>query len=458
VLLGYILAGMKVLNILIVDDELNIRKTIAYCLAAEGHTVITVGRSSEALEEAAQQSFDLAFLDLKLGNENGMDLVPELIARTPWIKIVIITAHASIRSAVEAVKKGASDYMEKPFTPDQILLVTSRMQQLLTMEMELFSLKEIQDDSGPNLLLESRSPSMRAALDTLKKAAGSQAILLLTGESGTGKSVLAKAVHHWSSRSQRPFAVVSCPSIPSELLESELFGHTRGSFTGAVKNNPGRLSLCDGGTLLLDEIADMPVAVQAKLLQFIQDKTYQRVGDPVSRRADVRIIAATNGSLEERIQAGTFREDLYYRLNVISVAIPPLRDHKEDILPLAREFLSYYCRVNHRTACTLSEKDAARLTSYSWPGNIRELRNTIERAVILGDERTLDAEIIPPLSDESGKEESFPALGDQATLEQIESIHIRRVIARSATLQEAAATLGIDQATLWRKRRSYHIS
>jgi len=277
---------------------------------------------------------------------------------------------------------------------------------------------------------------------------------LLQGESGTGKSVFARAIHHWSSRHGKPIGVVACPAIPSDLLESELFGHVKGAFTGAVRDNPGRIAACEGGTLFLDEIGDMAPVVQAKILRFIQDREYERIGDSISRKADVRIIAATNADLEKRVREGRFREDLFYRLNVIAVTIPPLRDRPEDILALATDFLAHFCRTNHRTVLGFTPEAEKSLVNHAWPGNVRELRNTIERAVILGSSQWIGNSDLPnSIVPTAGA----PAIGDSVSLSTIEELHIRRIMASTASLQEAADVLGIDQATLWRRRKTYGI-
>jgi len=442
------------LNILVVDDEVNIRKTLSYCLAAEGHTVIAVSNPADAAYEARMRFFDMAFVDLKLGGEDGMDLIPILLADSPWIKIAIITAHASIESAVEAIRCGATDYIEKPFTPDQVKLLTRRIARIRELENEITSLKEDRQRFAPEARLQSRNPGMQRVMETAKKAAASEAIVLLRGESGTGKSALARAIHCWSARAAKPMAVVACPAIPPDLLESELFGHARGAFTGAVRDNPGRIASCEGGTLFLDEIGDMAPTIQAKLLRFIQDKEYERLGESTPRRANVRIIAATNADLDRRVAAGLFREDLFYRLNVISITLPPLRERHEDIMPLAEEFLAQFCRANHKSIIGFTDDAAEAVTGYSWPGNVRELRNTVERAVILGSGREIGKGDLP---DNIAPVAGAPALGDPVPLSVIEELHIRRVIANTSSLQEAADVLGMDQATLWRRRKSYGI-
>jgi NtrC-family two-component system response regulator AlgB len=293
---------------------------------------------------------------------------------------------------------------------------------------------------------------MQRLIETARKAADSEAIILLQGESGTGKSILAKAIHQWSKRAGKPMATVNCPAVPSELLESELFGHAKGAFTGAVKDNPGRIAACEGGTLFLDEIGDMALALQAKLLRFIQEKEYERLGEAKLRKADVRILADSNIDLSERVSSGNFREDLFYRLNVITLKIPPLRERKEDIMALATSFLAYFCQVNHKTISGFSSATESLLADYDWPGNVRELRNCIERAVILGCNPLIEIADLPgnilPVAENTRS-------GDLLSLARIEELHIRKVLAQTPSLQQAAEILGIDQATLWRKRKTF---
>jgi NtrC-family two-component system response regulator AlgB len=442
------------LSVLVVDDEANIRKTLSYCLAAEGHTVIAVGNPSDALDEARRRAFDMAFVDLRLGEEDGMDLIPELLANSPWTKIVVITAYASIESAVEAMRRRVTDYILKPFSPDQVKLMTRRIARIRELETEVASLKEDMQRFGPEARVQSRNPDMQRIIETARKSAASEAIVLIRGESGTGKSVFARTIHQWSPRAAKPMAVVACPAVPTELLESELFGHVKGAFTGAVRDSAGRVGACEGGTLFLDEIGAMAPSLQAKLLRFIQDKEYERLGEAIPRRADVRIVAATNADLERRVAAGHFREDLFYRLNVISLTVPPLRKRPEDIMPLAADFLAHFCRVNHKAILGFTNEAVQALTDYGWPGNVRELRNAIERAVILGvgeDVGKADLpETVVPIA-------GTPVIGDMVPLSVIEELHIRRIMANTSSLQQAADVLGIDQATLWRRRKAYGI-
>jgi NtrC-family two-component system response regulator AlgB len=352
------------------------------------------------------------------------------------------------------MRRGAVDYIAKPFTPDQIKILTRRIGRIRELETQLAALKEDMHRLGPEASLQSQSAGMQRVIETARKAAPSEATVLLQGETGTGKSVFARCIHRWSARASKPMAVVACPSVPADLLESELFGHAKGAFTGAVRDNPGRIAACEGGTLFLDEIGDIPTSVQIKLLRFIQDKEYERLGDVISRRADVRIIAATNADLVKRVSEGRFREDLFYRLNVISLTVPPLRDRPEDIMMLAMDFLSCFCRSNHKTILGFKKEAEDALANYAWPGNIRELRNTVERAVILGSGERIGKNDLP---DNITPAASAPALGDMVSLSTIEQHHIRRVIAAATSLQEAADILGIDQATLWRRRKIYGI-
>ena len=442
------------LNILIVDDEINIRKTLSICLETEGHSVITVSNFEDALSEASRRSFDAAFVDLRLGTANGLDLISPLLTATPGIKIIVITAYASIDTAVEAMKRGATDYIPKPFTPAQVKLAVHKVFEVRTLEQKVVALREDLGRSHLDADFSSGSGAMKRAIALARQAASSDATILLRGESGTGKSVLAKSIHAWSKRAAMPFSVLSCPSLSPELLESELFGHVRGAFTGAIRDNPGRISSCNGGTLLLDEIGDLPLSLQPKLLRFVQEKEYERIGDYMTRHADVRIIAATNIDLEKSVREGRFREDLYYRINVIQVEIPPLRERPDDVIALAERLLVFLGRSCHRMSLGFTDEAIHLLRHYSWPGNVRELRNVIERAVILCQTDRIGVNHLPEnlrILDTSVR------IGDPIPLDKIEEEHIRRVLATTRSLQEAADILGIDQATLWRRRKQYGI-
>jgi NtrC-family two-component system response regulator AlgB len=442
------------LNILVIDDEPNIRKTLGVCLEGYGHRVTAVGNVTDAQNEAALQAFDLAFVDLRLGTESGMDLISALRAACPWLKIVVITAYASIDTAVEAIRRGATDYIPKPFKPDQVALVTERIATLHAMEQRISRLQEDLERVHPEILFKSHHAGMQRAIELARQVAPSEAVLMLRGPSGTGKSVLARAIHAWSQRASKPLGIISCPTLSAELLESELFGHVKGAFTGALRDNPGRVAACEGGTLFLDEIGELPHTIQPKLLRFIQDREYEQVGGQRTRKADVRILAATNADLEQAVKAGRFREDLYYRLNVIQIEIPPLRDRPDDTELLATAMLGFFGAQNHKVFRGFSEDALRALRNYPWPGNIRELRNVIERAAILCSGEVIGVENLP----ESISPHHPPIqIGDRVPLTLIEENHIRRVLASTKSLQEAAEVLGIDQATLWRKRKQFEI-
>lgn len=442
------------LRILVVDDEATIRRTLAVCLETEGHQVIPVSNGPDALAEVARGYFDLAFVDIRLATSSGLDLISPLLAASPWIKIIIITAYASIETAVEAMRRGATDYIAKPFTPSQIKLAVLKVAELKGLESHVAALQEQLEHSGPELAFASHNPGMNRAIHLARQVAPTDATVLLRGESGTGKTVLARAMHQWSHRAGRRFGTISCPSLSPELLESELFGHAKGAFTGAVRDNPGRIASCEGGTLLLDEIGDLPLSIQPKLLRFLQDREYERVGESSTRKADVRLLAATNTDLEEAVGKGRFREDLLYRLNVIQIEIPPLRERQEDILELADSMLLFFGRLNHKRFSGFGKEGQAAIRSYTWPGNLRELRNVCERAAILAAAEHVGIEHLPS---KFKAPEATPQLGDHVSLARIEEEHVRRVLASTRSLQEAAEILSIDQATLWRRRKQYGI-
>ena len=443
----------KAMRVLVVDDERNIRKTLAICLQGLGCAVTEAGTSSAALEALERSPFDLAFVDLRLGSEDGLALLPRLLAGRPGLDIVMITAYAAVDTAVEAIRRGAKDYVGKPFTPAQIRRAVEQSRERKQVALRLADLEERLADAAPEPSLDAQSAPLRALMEVIARAAPHDVPVLFTGESGTGKSVLARTLHDLSPRKGRPFAVVNCPALSGELLVSELFGHAQGAFTGAVRDQPGRVEAAEGGTLFLDEIGELPGALQAKLLRFLQDKQFERVGETRTRRADVRVVAATNRDLAAAVRSGLFREDLLFRLNVVEVTVPPLRQRREEILPLARRFLAFFARAARRAAPELSPEAGRALLAYPWPGNVRELRNAIERAVILSPGQVLSPESFPERIVQHDAQ--APSVGGDFSAEAVEREHILRVLARTRTQEEAAQILGLDASTLWRKRRKY---
>jgi two-component system, NtrC family, response regulator AlgB len=438
---------------LVIDDEKNIRVTLGAYLEGMGCQVTLVGTAAEALAALERQSFDPAFLDLRLKEMIGLDLLPKLLALSPQLPIVMVTAYATIKTAVEAIKRGARDYLPKPFTPGQIRHVVSGLAERLSLSRQVHELHARLKEAIPEVVLETDSPKMQATLDLAARVAPTEATVLSLGENGTGKGVLARWLHAQSPRANGPFVMVSCPTLSEELLASELFGHVKGAFTGALKDREGRIEAAHGGTLFLDEISEISPGLQAKLLRFLQEKEFERLGENRTRRAEVRLVAATNRDLGKEVKAGRFREDRLFRLNVVEIRLPALRERREDIPLLAKRFLDFFARQVRRPALELSSAALKALLAYSWPGNIRELRNVLERAGILWPSRVIEPEALPEQI--AAQVSAVPVLGGDFSLEKVDREHILKVLARTPTIEEAAHILGIDPSTLWRKRRKY---
>ncbi len=441
------------MRILVIDDETHIRKTTTMTLDALGHECAQAANGEDALSLLQKESFDAAFLDLRLGHEDGLDLIPKMLALEPKLNVIVFTAYSSMETAIEAMRRGAVDYIAKPFTPEQIRQSLGRIENARRLENRVVELESrLSGTEGPTDF-STEEPLAQKTFETAMKAAASAATLLLTGESGTGKSVLARVLHLNSPRRDNAFVTVACPSLSKELLESELFGHVRGAFTGAVGETWGKVKAAEGGTLFLDEIGELPIEIQPKLLRLLQEREYERVGDTKPRKVNVRVIAATNRRVEDLVKEGKFREDLYYRLNVITIEMPPLRQRPLDLPSLARQNLKMFAKQSARTIKDFTPAAMDALQRYPWPGNLRELRNVIERAVILAAGEKIDVNDFPDSL--RGSQPSGAIIGNRVSLEELEREHILRVIEIASSMDEAAQILGIDPATLYRKRKKY---
>jgi NtrC-family two-component system response regulator AlgB len=383
---------------------------------------------------------------------DGLALLNEIRRKQPNVVVVLMTAYATVPQAVEAMRAGAYDYLVKPFSLDQVGLLLQRVLEMQALKKENEALRNA---VGQAVLVQSHNAAMERVLAVARQAAASDATVLLSGESGTGKNLLASSIHRWSSRREGPFVTIACTTLVDHLLESELFGHVRGAFTGAWKDKPGRLEAASGGTVFLDEVGELTPDLQAKLLRLIEEHRFERVGGSETVSLDARIIAATNRDLEADVRCGRFRQDLFFRLNVIGLHLPPLRERREDLSALTDHLLESL-RVRHRRASIHLTPAARRvLAAYDWPGNIRELVNVLERAVVLARGDGIDEEDLPDrlMAPRTASSPPSPA----ASLEDLERRHIQQVLADSATLEEAAARLGINPTTLWRKRKRYGI-
>lgn len=442
------------MNILLIDDDASLRKSLRLALETMDYKVTEACDGAQAQELLGHWLYDVAFLDLRLGREKGMDLLPVLLRMAPGLAVVVVTAYATIETAVEAMRRGAFDYLPKPFTPNQLRMVIDRVGRLRKLQSHVEELEEQVRSIVPEADLQTQEPVMRQAIEIAFKAAPTDATILLRGESGTGKGVLARAIHARSQRAGGPLVTVNCPSLSAELLESELFGHVKGAFTGAVQDTVGKVAAAEGGALFLDEIGDLPITLQPKLLRLLQEKRYERVGETRTRISDVRILAATNRDLQAAVAHGSFREDLMYRLNVFEVVLPSLRQRRKDIQPLADHLLQFFARQAGKSLAGFTNEARDAVLRYPWPGNVRELRNAIERGVILASGTQVGLADLPAQIGAT-LTRGATEIGGAVTLDALEAEHIRRVLANTATLDEAATVLGIDSSTLYRKRKRF---
>ncbi len=439
-------------TILVVDDEPELCQALGRLLGRNGYRTLTAGNGEEALEILRQEPVPLVLTDLMMPRLNGVDLLKAVKIIAPATEVVIVTGHGTIETAVEAMKMGAYDFIEKPFSASLTLNVVRKAlekQQLIAENRELRRMLTEGSGSGD---IVGQSEVMRRVLETVRQVAPSKATVLLTGESGTGKEIVASALHRWGDRAGRPLIKVSCAAIPETLLESELFGYEKGAFTGATGRRRGRFEAAHGGTLFLDEVGELPMSVQIKLLRVLQDATFERLGSNDPIEVDVRLVAATNADLEGLVARGMFREDLYYRLNVINIELPPLRARTGDVVLLAGFFLKIACEKNGKKVDGFTRAALDSLQRYAWPGNVRELENCVERAVVLTKDGLIDVDVLPQAV-RAGKRVtetvSFPV---GTSLHDAEMELIRATLATTGGDKETAARiLGIASRTIYRK-------
>ena len=443
-------AGPPPLRLLVVDDEAIVRESLGSWFRQDGHQVDVAENAKEALHLAARGPHDIAFLDIKMPGMDGLELQSRLQAADPHLTIVIMTAYASVDSAVRAMKSGAYDYLVKPFDPDELSVLVERAREHRSLRDENLRLKASLDALGAPPPLVGSSAAMRHVLDMIASVAVSDATVLVTGESGTGKELVARAIHASSARRYNPLVVVNCGALPEGILESELFGHEAGAFTGARGRHKGKFEAAEGGTVFLDEIGDVSLHVQVELLRVLEDKLVTRLGGSQPVRVDFRVVAATNKDLREEVKAGRFREDLYWRLNVFNIELPPLRERPEDVALLAEHFLRRFAEAMSRRPMKLAGDALQALQAYSWPGNVRELQNAIERGVVVAQGGVLRAADLP-LTVTTG-----PARPAQGSLSDMEKVHIQAVLeAQGWNITRAARVLDVDRVTLYNKIRKY---
>lgn len=442
------------MNILIIDEDLRFLELVESTVDATGHEATTARNFRQAQKHLNEKSFQLILLDIDTDNGNGLDYLKQLTQHSEYCRVVACTENATIGDAVDAMSRDAYTFLQKPLVPDQIRDLVEKVHQ------DPVDAPEDEPPTGPpessqqaqtEILLESNEPAVREVLDIIDKSAKTDASILLLGPSGTGKTVMARHIHQSSRRADKALVTVSCPSLSGELLESELFGYVKGAFTSAVRDTEGKVHAAEGGTLFLDEIGELPLELQPKLLRLLQDQQYERVGDTQTRQADIRLITATNRDIDQEVAENRFREDLLFRLNVITIHMPALKDRPRDLPMLIDWFLEHYRRKHNRPELTIEDEARGLLLNYSWPGNLREMGNVIERCVILSDQEPIAVDDLPEAM--RGEEERSVEVGKAVALSEIEEAHILKIIESARSLEEAAEILGIDTATLYRKRK-----
>lgn len=442
-------------TLLIIDDEKNIREGLAANFEMEDYNVKTASNGADGLKLIEKGDIDLVITDLRMPGISGEQVLAKVTAETPGIPVIILTGHGSIDSAVDAMRHGAYDFLTKPLNLDQLGMIVKRALESREMKVQHEQLKQELADSSSLKEMIGKSAAMQKVQEMIRKVAPSRASVLITGESGVGKELVANAVHNLSPRKDKSFIKVHCAALSETLLESELFGHEKGAFTGAEKMQKGRFELAHGGTIFLDEIGEINPSVQIKILRVLQEKKFERVGGEQTIEVDVRIVAATNRNLEEEVKAGRFREDLYYRLNVVHIQVPPLRERKDDIPLLMAGFLDEFNNENGKEIMGLDNKAKAAMFRYSWPGNIRELRNCMESAVVMCSGNEISVQDLPPsvsASAESGEGENSVRVPLGVTLDEADRLVIEaNLAANKGNKSKTAEVLGIGRKTLQRK-------
>ncbi len=448
-------------RILVVDNEIRLAEVLAASLTHAGYAADASGDARAALALIEKENVDLVITDMRMPEMDGRALLHAIKRTSPDIPVIMITAYTSVRDAVELVKEGAFDYVSKPFETDEILQTIARALRLSDVVQDN---KRLRDELGRRYDFQNligTSATFRRVIELVTKVCDSRATVLLTGESGTGKELVARAIHFNSARRDKQFVAVNCAAIPEGLLESELFGHTKGAFTGAISNRTGRFKLADGGTIFLDEIGDMPASIQAKILRVLQERSFEPLGSTRTEQVDVRVIAATHKDLRSSAANGGFREDLYYRLNVFPIQLPPLRERREDIAPLAMHFLHKLANETGKRLVNFTPQAIQTMTEYAWPGNIRELMNCVERAVIVARGTTVDVSDLPAYLFDSPKPASEPKLGQSdldSDLVAFERERIVRALDEANGVQiRAAELLGISERSLWYRLKKLKI-
>jgi DNA-binding NtrC family response regulator len=444
-------------TILVVDDDPYIQEALEDRLASLGYRVMLAADGNNALQLVEADTPQLILLDIELPGIKGIDVLKEIRRRDVEVPVIMITAYGSIDLAVEAMKQGAYDFIPKPFKPGHIALVVQKAMERQRLRREIQILSEEVDKHYR--LIAGKSTNMRQAIDAAKKAAASKSTVLLLGESGTGKELFARAIHNWSDRKDRPFVAINCVGLSKELLESDLFGHEKGAFTGAHQLKKGKMEIAHGGTVFLDEVGDISAALQTKLLRFLQEREFERVGGTQPIHVDVRIIAATNRDLQSAMKDGAFREDLYYRLNVVPIKLPPLRERKEDIQDLAEFFAARFSKEAKKAPMEITAPVMAKLVAYHWPGNVRELANVIERAVVLGQGSTIEIDdLVPAIAGADAKKPSEPLSYHEAVDGHRREVIVQALSQTQGNRAAAARLLGLERSYLLKLMKSFHIN